>query len=63
MALNPFIEILARALYNKDTSPIYVSNHEWDLGKDAVQFMNCRNYTANFTIKGNYIYMELSKEV
>lgn len=57
--LNPFVEILARALYNKDTTPIYVTNNEWDTAKIACQFINCRTYAGRFELKGSYITMEV----
>jgi len=62
MRLNPYVEILAKALYRKEMTPIYVYENELEDAKDAVSFINCRNYVARFELKGSWITMELVED-
>lgn len=50
MKLNPYVEILARALYLKDTSHVPFPPEDLELAKDAVKFMNCRTYLCRFSV-------------
>lgn len=50
MTLNPYVELLARALYNKETYVGDIPVEDRPLAKDAIQFMNARTFAARFKL-------------
>ena len=60
--LNPYVEILARALYNKQTEPIEYLGDDMDLVKRAIEFMNCHAYVARFQRSGLYVLIKYLEE-
>lgn len=46
MKLNPYVEILARAIYNKQSTVDGVPAEDRELAKEAIEFVNCRTFIA-----------------
>lgn len=59
MKLNPYIEILAKRLYNKSLEPVPFAAEDESLVRDAVSFVNCRTYVFKFHIDNGQIVGEL----
>jgi hypothetical protein len=52
--LNPYVEILSRALYNKVESFLYLAEDIEDV-KIAIEFMNSRTFSARFEMSSLYV--------
>jgi len=50
--LNPYVEIIARALYGRQVEPIEFPAEDMELAKAAIEFMNGRTYVARFQRDG-----------
>lgn len=57
--LNPYIEILARVLYNKDINPIPIPFEDELLAINAVNFMNGRTFTGSFNYSGGHVVLKI----
>ena len=58
MRLNPYIEIIAEAVYRKETQIKIESHFDWDIAKDAMEFMRARSFDKSFKLQGNFIYIK-----
>lgn len=62
MILNPYVEIIARAMYNKQTEPIKFPAEDMEMAKAAIEFMNCWTYVASFQRCGLSILIRYMEE-
>ncbi|HBI01747.1 MAG TPA: hypothetical protein DDY18_09025 [Flavobacterium sp.] len=62
MSVNPYTEILARALYRKETRIEYPLQ-DMDLVKRAIEFMNSQTYVAKFQRDGLAVLISYVEEV